>query len=86
MEELSKEKLHKESVELFTKLEGRAPDLSTMDNNTVGLIEHAIKRGYRLGFDEFYVPMCEKCEYRNATCFGPGQFCDECSMEEDEEE
>jgi len=85
-DQLKPKKLKSEAIQLFTELEERKPRAATMDDNTLALIELAIKRGYELGYDKFHVPMCDKCKYRSATCFGPGAFCDECSMEEDEEE
>ena len=86
-DELSKETLDQKVSELFEEIEGRKAVPMTMDDNTIGLIGKAIQRGYELGYEKFYTPMCDKCEYRSATCFGPGAYCDECSLEVlDEEE
>ncbi|MEK6829746.1 MAG: hypothetical protein AABY15_06520 [Nanoarchaeota archaeon] len=92
-DKLSQEKLKEEATRLFNEMSSIDDRIMSAGekavhhtNITITLIEKAIELGYELGYKEFYVPMCEKCEYRNATCFGPGQFCNECSMEEGEEE
>lgn len=86
MEKITKKKLNDEAKALFIELEERKPRAGTMDDNQLALIKLAIQRGYELGYEKFHVPMCQKCEYRSATCFGPGAYCDECSMEVDDEE
>ncbi len=79
MEKIKKEELNEEAQKIFIKFSGNNDD-------TIALIKKAIQRGYELGYDKFHVPMCDKCEYRSATCFGPGAFCDQCSMEEHDED
>lgn len=83
MKQLSKNKLTQEARKIFVETENRRPKVS--DKNTLLLFERLIQHGYKMGYDKFYVPMCQRCKYRNATCFGPGAFCDDCSMEEEEE-
>lgn len=85
-DKLPQKKLTEQSHKLFTELEGRKPTPNTMDDNTIGLIEKAILLGYELGYDKFYTPLCDKCNYNRATCFGPGAYCDECSMQMIDEE
>lgn len=82
MEPIKQKKLTEEANKLFLEIEKN----SVSNKNTIALIKKAILRGYQLGYDKFFVPMCDKCNYRSATCFGPGAFCDECSMEEHDEE
>lgn len=69
--------------ELFLKLEKKSPN--GPDLSTITLMAKALKYGYQMAYDIHYTPMCDKCGYRSATCFGPGAFCDECSMEDFEE-
>jgi hypothetical protein len=81
-DKLPQKKLTEQSHKLFTELEGRKPKPNTLDDNTIELLEKAVLIGYELGYQKFYTVMCDKCKYRSATCFGPGAFCDDCSMEE----
>jgi hypothetical protein len=83
MEELKPKKLDQAAKELFLNLEKRKPKAS--DENILTLLKEGIKQGYKLGYHDFHVELCEKCNYNRATCFGPGAFCDECSLEDIEE-
>lgn len=68
---------------LFLEIEKRNPTGPDLD--TISMMAKALKFGYKMAYDKHYTPMCEKCGYRSATCFGPGAFCDECSIEDFEE-
>lgn len=85
MEPLKQKKLKEESEILFLQLNGRKP--KPTDKETLTTLEKAIQHGYKLGFDKFYMELCEKCNFNRATCFEPGAYCADCadSMEEDDE-
>ncbi len=87
IEKLSKKKLLDEAKKCFKKLEKRKPiEGNIADMRMLSVIQLGIKHGYQMGYDEYYMPLCDKCNFNRATCFGPGAFCDECSMEEAEDE
>lgn len=91
MESLPKKKLAQETKELFIEILGRKPKQSSnnlssfSDKDLMVLFEKSIQYGYKLGYNKFYTPLCDRCDFNRATCFGPGAYCDECSLEEIEE-
>lgn len=84
---LKDKKNSEEAKNIFVSLQKREPNITDIqDTFVMTAIKLGIKRGYELGYDKFHVTMCDKCEYRSATCFGPGAYCEECSMELSDEE
>jgi len=85
--DISEKKAFSEAKRVFKESEGRKPNLNNdKDLLVVSALQLGIQHGYRLGYDKFYTPLCEKCNYNKATCFGPGAYCDECSLEMDDDE
>ena len=85
--ELDEKKAFKEAKISFKESEGRAANMNNeKDALVISALQRGIQHGYKMGYNEFYTPMCDKCEYRSATCFGPGAYCEECSMEMADEE
>lgn len=80
MEPIKEEKLQEQTKILFLEIEGREPGPS--DGNLMALLKRGINHGYKMGYDKYYTPLCDKCNFNMATCFGPGAYCSECSMEE----
>ncbi len=71
----------------FKKSEGREANMNDdKDVLVISALQLGIQHGYEIAYAKYYTAMCDKCEYRSATCFGPGAYCDECSMERFEEE
>lgn len=85
--ELSEEAAFEEAKIVFKKSEDREPNMNLdKDMLVVSALQLGIQYGYEMGYSKYYTPMCDRCEYRSATCFGPGAYCDECSMELADEE
>jgi hypothetical protein len=86
IEELEEKSTLDEAKKCFEELEKRVPNLNDITDTTiVSAIQAGIKRGYQMGYDKYYIPLCDECNFNRATCFGPGSYCDECAMYVDEE-
>jgi hypothetical protein len=81
LEEIDDIEARTKARHLFLELEKRNP--SETDYDTISMMAKALKFGYKLAREKYYTPMCDDCGYRSATCFGPGAFCEECSMKDE---